>query len=219
MTTRYEDPGPEGPPARPHEAFANALWSLVVDEDGRTGGQPSWIEAWLRNRPSEGAPEHPVPAALHRILACGVDPDDLTDVVRAMQHDLLYNVCQLIDDPGLLGLGAEDDQPGGTDYDWELVAVRTAGPADRTPLHGLHAVLDEHDPSGRAGEPRGRPVPARLPGHPLHARLAAAHALAGDRVEAIRTWRNATGAPLSEAQATIDRLVEQLRQDPDGTAQ
>lgn len=212
-----QDPQPEGWPVHAHESFVNALWSLVVDEDGYADGRPEWIEAWLRGHQQRSVPDGAVPAALHRILACGVDPADLTDVVRALQHDLIYNVCQLIDDPVLLGIGLDEDDSAGTEFGWELVAFHAERPAERAPINYLHSVLDEHDPSGRGGEPRGRPIPVRLPGHPLHARLAVAHALAGDRIQALQTWRKATGAPLGEAKAAIELLLDQLWQDPEST--
>jgi hypothetical protein len=93
-------------------------------------------------------------AALHRILARGADADDLTDVVRAMQYEIIYNVCQLLDDPALLGIRRRVP-PGQVKVRWELTAVRTA-PAERRPIGDLHTELDEHDPSGRGGEPRSR---------------------------------------------------------------
>ncbi|MEU2131302.1 hypothetical protein [Streptomyces sp. NPDC018352] len=114
-----------------------------------------------------------------------------------------------------MGIGLDEDDSGGSEFGWELVAFRAERPAERAPINYLHSVLDEHDPSGRGGEPRGRPIPVRLPGHPLHARLAVAHALAGDRIQALQTWRKATGAPLREAEAAIELLLDQLRQDPE----
>ncbi|GAA1227399.1 hypothetical protein GCM10009665_17400 [Kitasatospora nipponensis] len=205
-------------------AFLRTAWGMVVDEDGDADGYPSWIDPSCRSR-REGS--GPVSAgagagagALGRVLACGVDPDDLTDVVREMQHALLYNLCQLIDDPGLLGIGLGEEPSEPAEFRWELMAVRTRGteegaPAERVLVQGLHSSLDGLDPSGREGESRGRPVPARLPGHPLHARLAVAHARAGERVQAINTWRTATGAPVMEAKAAIDRLLEQVGRDPE----
>jgi hypothetical protein len=214
---QYEDPQTEDWPVRAHESFVNALWNLVVDEDAYADDQPSWIESWLRGHQPGTVPYGADSAALLRILACGVDLADLTDVVRAMQHELIYGVCQLIDDPGLLGIGLDQDESGETEFGWELVAFRTERPAERAPINYLHSVLDEHDPSGRGGEPRGRPIPVRLPGHPLHARLAVAHMLAGARIQALQTWRKATGAPLGEAKAAIELLLDQLRQDPEST--
>ncbi|KAA2252575.1 hypothetical protein F0L68_35265 [Solihabitans fulvus] len=189
---------------RARESFVDTLWSLVVDEDGHTDGHPSWIESRLREWPDGDATS----TALHRLLASGVDPDDLTDVVRQLQHELLYNLCQLIDDPGLLGIGLDEERPDAAEFAWELTAVREQ---ERVPIEALHASLDERDPSGRGGEPRGRPVPVRLPGQPEHVRVALAHALAGDRVAALTVWRKATGVPLGEARAALELLVEQVR--------
>ncbi|MER5850675.1 hypothetical protein ABT126_27530 [Streptomyces sp. NPDC002012] len=214
-----EDPHPDDWPTQARQSFLTTVWNMAVDEDAYTDGSPSWIESWLRGHEQGSVPGSASAAALHRILACGADPDDLTDVVRQMQHDLAYNVCQLIDDPGLLGIGLDEDWSEQTDFRWELVAVRTAQPTERAPIDGLHSSLDELDPSGRGGEPRSRPVPARLPGYPLHARLAVAHVRSGDRIQAINTWRKATGASVMEAKAAIDQLLDQLRQDPENSQQ
>lgn len=183
--------------------FLTDLWGFVIDED-------EWVESWLPGTPPGPVPDDPVAAALHRILECGVDLDDLADVVRTAQHEVIYNVCQLLDDPALLGIrrGTHPDQ---IEAGWELTAVRTAPPASRRPIGELHVELDEHDPSGRGGEPRGRPVPARLPGQPLYARIAVAQARAGDRLAAIKTWRAATGATSADAKAALDALLEGAR--------
>lgn len=202
-----EDLGHDEWPARSRELFLTDLWSLLIDEDDRVNGHPSWIESWFRGTPSDGVPDHPTAAALHRMLASGTDVDDLTDVVRTMQYEIVYNVCQLLDDPALLGIRTGRD-PERAEPGWELIAVRTAPPPDRRPLGELHSSLAEHDPSGRGGEPRGRPVPALLPGRPPYARLAVAQARAGDRLAAIRTWRGATGATPAEAKAAIDSLLD-----------
>ncbi|PRY44884.1 hypothetical protein [Umezawaea tangerina] len=191
-------------PRHARSRFLAELWRLVVDEDDEVDGTPAWVESWSRGTPPGAVPEHPTAAALHRILARGVDPDDLTDVVRAMQHEVVGNVCLLLDDPALLGVAPDEDRAG---IGWELTAVRSA-PPDRRPMGDLHAAVDEHDPTGRAGEPRGRPVPARLPGQPPHARTAVAQARAGDRLGAIRTWRAATGTTAVEAKAALDALLD-----------
>ncbi|WEV24243.1 hypothetical protein OYE22_02810 [Streptomyces sp. 71268] len=145
--------------------------------------------------------------ALQRVLACGVDPDDLTDVVREMQHEVLYNLCQLFDDPGLLGIGLDGENSQPPEFRWHLAATRAMAPEVPAPLLSLHTALDAHDPSGREGDPRGRPLPARLPGHPGYVRHAVAQARAGDRMRAIRTWRQATGLPAREAKAVLDRVL------------
>jgi hypothetical protein len=205
--TGGDDPGADDWPERSVELFLTGVWSLVVDEDEWVDGYPSWIESWIRGIPVGTVPEHPTAAALLRILASGVDLDDLTDVVRTMQHELIYHVCQLLDDPESLDtdLDALDEPPTGPG--WELMAVRSA-PPDRRPIRWLHSQLDEYDPSGRRGEPRGRPVPARLPGQPMYARIAVAQARAGDRLAALVTWRKATGATSAAAKAAIDALLD-----------
>jgi len=210
--TEREESGRDDWPAHARQSFLTTVWSMVVDEDSYSDGYPSWID--LRGDEQGKVPGGTGAEALQRILACGVDPDDLTDLVREMQHNLLYGVCQLIDDPGLLGIGLDEEWSEPTDFRWELVAVRTAGPEGQAPIRDLHSSLDAVDPSGREGAPRGRPIPARLPGYPLYARLAVAHARAGDRIQAINTWRKATGAPLSEAMAAVDLLLDQVQQDP-----
>ncbi|GAB1639984.1 hypothetical protein [Krasilnikovia sp. MM14-A1259] len=197
--------------ARSRELFLTDLWALVVDEDEWADGYPSWVESWLRGTPRGSVPAHATAAALHRILACGVDLDDLTDVVRTMQHEIIYNVCQLLDDPALLGISRENDA-GEVEAGWELTAVRTAPPVGRGPMYGLHSELDEHDPSGRDGEPRPRPIPARLPGQPPYARIAVAQARAGDRITALKTWRAATGASVADAKAALDALLDDARE-------
>ncbi|MFD7491643.1 hypothetical protein ACFV8T_04385 [Streptomyces sp. NPDC059832] len=209
-----EDSRPDERSAQALQSFLATLWSLVVDEDGYTDGHPSWLEPELRSDQQGNGPADAGTSALQRVLACGVDPDDLTDLVRERQHEVLYNVCQLIDDPGLLGIGLDHEGSRPAEFRWELVAVRDEEPAGRAPVHGLHSSLDELDPSGRHGEPRGRPIPARLPGHPLHARLALAHARAGDRIQAIKIWRKATGATVTEAKAAIDLLLDRVGKDP-----
>lgn len=209
-----EESNPDDWSTQARQSFLTTLWSMIVDEDGYSDGCPSWID--LRGDQQARVPAGTGAAALQRILACGVDPDDLTDLVREMQHNLLYGVCQLIDDPGLLGIGLDEEWSEPTDFRWELVAVRTTGPAGQAPIRDLHSSFDAVDPSGRDGAPRGRPIPARLPGYPLYARLAVAHARAGDRIQAINTWRKATGASISEAKAAVDLLLDQVQQDPGG---
>ncbi|MEE1774210.1 hypothetical protein PUR34_40085 [Streptomyces sp. JV185] len=209
-----EDSHPDDRSARALRSFLAVLWSMAVDEDSYTDGYPSWLEPELKSRRQDSAPAGPGASALQRVLGCGVDPDDLTDLVREMQHEVLYNVCQLIDDPGLLGIGMDHEGSRPPEFRWELVAVRDEEPTGRVPVHGLHSSLDELDPSGRHGEPRGRPIPARLPGQPLHARLAVAHARAGDRIRAIATWRKATGATVTEAKAAIDLLLDRAGVEP-----
>jgi hypothetical protein len=125
------------------------MWACAIDEDDR------WQKTWFH--------ESPVAAAIERLLAKGIDPADLTDVVRAMQVETLFNVCQLLDNPGH---GIEDLQEKiPENIEWRVAEYD--GEKERV---GDRAILDIHesfhslDPTGREGQPRDRfPKPRRAP--------------------------------------------------------
>lgn len=121
------------------------LWECAIAEDDR------WQKQWYR--------ESPVAKAIERLLSCGIDPADLTDVVRAMQVETLFNVCQLLDNPahGIEALQekiTENIEWRVAEYDGERGQV------------GSRAILDIHesfhsmDPTGREGRPRDRSAKA-----------------------------------------------------------
>lgn len=136
--------------------FLVAAWQLVIDEEARTptAGEPAWIESWLRWPRSQNIPPTGIAAALARMLAAGIDPDDLTDVVRAMQLDVLINLCSLLDMEGLEPIF--DRAPALRDaVAWRLCA---SAPDDAPPaaIESLHESVYHYDPTGRDGEPRNR---------------------------------------------------------------
>ena len=127
-----------------HELSLNGLWSDVVDE---SQPRPRWIERW-RTLDAHGFPFIDT-AALERLLAAGVDPHDLTDVVRSAQVLTLHNIAQLIDSP-TVGLGW-DLPPQATVH----LACAAEADADGKPAqHALRPEVGARDPSGRHGEPR-----------------------------------------------------------------
>ena len=65
--------------------FLRALWSHVV-KDGRFVDKQRKDQTALR----------PV---VDRLLSCGASEDDLVRLVRALQVQLLVDVCQILDDP------------------------------------------------------------------------------------------------------------------------
>jgi hypothetical protein len=103
----------------------------------------------------DGAEWKPGDAATQRLLAKGADPRDLAAVIRQAQCDLLYEVCQLIDDPSH---GVEDLQEKiPENVEWRLCEVdANERPTGRVVLD-LHASLGKFDPTGRNGEPRTDP--------------------------------------------------------------
>jgi hypothetical protein len=125
----------------PRQVFLTELWRLLVSEDDRVGRQPSWIESWSRGTPRGAMPDDPTAAALHRVLAAGADPDDLTDVVRTMQYEIINNVCQLLDDPSLLGIQREPgDEAAGSGVGWQLFATNGMDTSRRSPIAAHHGV-------------------------------------------------------------------------------
>ena len=121
--------------------FLKALWSDVIDEDD------GWMREWSNKR-------DPVPAAIARMLAKGIDPDDLTDVVRAMQVDLLFNVCCLLDDSSQ---GVEDEQAKiPENVEWRLAEYDGEREKVKRPILDIHGDFYQFDPTGRLGEPRKR---------------------------------------------------------------
>jgi hypothetical protein len=138
-------------------AFLHMLWSLVIDEDSHVAGEPRWIEEWLRGARRDGEPPTGVAAAVQRVMDKGVDSEDLTDIVRAQQYEIIYNVCQLLDGEWLGHL--REQLPDLPPFSWRLYEVAEDENYEVTPVRpidGLHEQLGEVDPADREGEPRSR---------------------------------------------------------------
>ncbi len=121
--------------------FLKALWSNVIDEDS------SWMKDWA-------FPKDPIPSAIARMLRKGIDPDDLTDVVRDMQVELLFNVCCALDSSGH---GIEDIQEViPENIEWRLAEWDGKKEVVKRPILDVHDSFYDFDPTGRAGAPRKR---------------------------------------------------------------
>ena len=136
----------EGLPQLHRYLFLAQAWTLVAGED-----DDSWIDAAVaRYRQKPDAPYAGAGRALERMLALGVATSDIVDLVRAMQAELLFGICDLLDDPDLDGPEHERLD----DLGWPLV---TTGP-DFEPtserIAGLHESVLETDPTGREMRPR-----------------------------------------------------------------
>ena len=105
-------------------------------------GDSKWISRSLKH-----ADVNPLlSATLKRLLAAGVDRDDLTTLVRIMQYRICNHVCTMLDQVGLPGTVPIQDfavyHVGGGD-----------SPEDDRPiarLQDLHEEIEQWDPSGES---------------------------------------------------------------------
>ena len=122
--------------------FLRQAWRLVVSE-----GDNTWIDRSIdesRRRPSD--PYAGVGHALARLRKQGAADQDISDVVRGMQAELLFGFCYLLEDPG-------DVEPEVEDLLWCLVQTDDEGNVIG-PINGLHESVLETDPTGREMRPR-----------------------------------------------------------------
>lgn len=132
----------EGIPQLARFLFLRQAWREIVQE-----GDSNWIESALRR--SEEHPDEPyagVGHALKKLRARGATDEEITDVVRGMQAELLFSFCYLLEDPG-------DREAEVADMGWALVQVDEEG----TILGGIEALHEDvlqMDPTGREMRPR-----------------------------------------------------------------
>jgi hypothetical protein len=113
-------------------AFLKQAWGAVVEP-----GNANWIENLQR---SQG----PSASALNRLVDAGCKVEDLTLIVRAMQTDILFSTCYLLDCPE--PVEASDDAIG-----WGLFTCDAEGnPGEQ--IGALHESVLETDPCGEAGQ-------------------------------------------------------------------
>ncbi|MEW5927729.1 MAG: hypothetical protein AB1941_09595 [Gemmatimonadota bacterium] len=132
----------EGIPQLARFLFLRQAWREVLPD-----GDTSWIDSWIEeSRRSPDAPYAGVGAALARLRASGADDQDLTELVRGMQAQLLFALCYQLEDPGEL-------EPEVQDVLWALVQVNQDGEV-LGHISGLHESVLETDPTGREMRPR-----------------------------------------------------------------
>ena len=96
------------------------------------------------------APYAGIGGALERLLHAGAARDDLSDLVRGMQAQLLFAFCYLLEDPRLA-------EPELADVGWALVATDAELAPASAAIVGLHESVLETDPTGRDMRPRVAP--------------------------------------------------------------
>nr|HEX4312920.1 hypothetical protein [Kofleriaceae bacterium] len=100
--------------------------------------------------------KHSEPVA--KVLAAGVDPSDLTAIVRQAQVDLLFEVCQLLDrsDHGIEDLQSQIPE----NVEWRVCEYDGERETVGRPMQDLHASFFHYDPTGREGQPTPGGKPA-----------------------------------------------------------
>jgi hypothetical protein len=123
--------------------FLRQAWREVISEDDH-----SWIQANINHSEKDPlAPCAGIGPALQRLLDKGVDPQDITDVVRIMQYHLLFRLCYLLGDPG-------DLEPEVEHIAWALVQIDSDTGEIVDEISGLHESVLGTDPTGREMRPR-----------------------------------------------------------------
>ena len=121
--------------------FLKGAWEHVVDDE-----DTDWMDRTVqRTSPESDHPFDDVAHGLRRLLANGADKQDLQRVIRGMQVHLLFGLCYLLDDPGVV--------EGNVYKSWRLFEVDEDGAAGRV-IGGLHESVLATDPTGREMRPR-----------------------------------------------------------------
>jgi hypothetical protein len=132
----------EGIPQLARFLFLRQAWRSVVSEVDL-----SWIDRQISY--AEAKPNEPYAGAgraLSSLRARGATDEELTDLVRSMQAEVLFHLCYLLEDPG-------EVEPDVEHVAWALVEVDEEGNA-RGAISGLHESVLETDPTGREMRPR-----------------------------------------------------------------
>jgi hypothetical protein len=122
--------------------FLRQAWSHVLHEDAA-----SWVDYHIQEaEKNPTAPFSGMGAALKRAIAAGVEREDLTQIARGVQAELLSQVCYMLDDNGL----TEPELKG---VGWGLFETDEDGNPG-APIYSLHESVLDVDPTGREMRPR-----------------------------------------------------------------
>ena len=137
----------EGIPQLARFVFLRQAWSAVAKED-----DDSWIDHLVAGADDGSeAPFGAVGPAIKRMLEGGVASNDIVDLVRFMQFEILFRVCYQLSDAGVI------EGPDGTTTPlfWGLFQLDDQGNAISS-IDALHESVLETDPTGREMRPRPR---------------------------------------------------------------
>lgn len=133
----------EGIPQLARFLFLRQAWRQVVADD-----DTAWIDREIQH--SQRDPEGPgagLGHALSRLLRSGARREDVAEVARTVQWQLLHSLCYQLSDPSI-------EEPELSAVGWRLFEVNEDGEIGR-PIEGLHESVLETDPAGREMRPKG----------------------------------------------------------------
>jgi hypothetical protein len=125
--------------------FLHQAWKNIIPDRDTTWITPLIEEA--DKKPNDpGAAAGP---ALRRMLQAGVNPQDITDVVRVMQWHILFDLMYQLSDPSIVEYPSKNMKH----VQWMLFEVDDdENPIDRIDM--LHESVLDTDPTGREMTPR-----------------------------------------------------------------
>ena len=131
----------EGIPQLHRFLFLRACWRMVVGDD-----EVGWIDHHIAAAKDDpGGVFAGMGAALDRAVAAGVSKEDLSQIARGMQVELLLGLCYMLEENGL-------EEPELQGMGWGLFQTSDDGAA-LAPIQGLHESVLETDPTGREMRP------------------------------------------------------------------
>lgn len=178
------------PPADQLQLFAEVacrhLWQMVVDEDQP---QPRWLD-----HPAYQSP------ALERVLDSGVDTQDLTDLIRDIQVQMIVNFAQFLDYP--------QEDAGDLPAEFELLVGNIEGPNQA--VSGIHKALVQADPTSRFGAPRSLLL-RRFQALSVAQQSELRKALGQQQFAmAAKLWKQGSESSLAQAMADVHALAQEL---------
>ena len=132
----------EGTPQLHRFLFLRQAWSHILAEEA-----VGWVGYHIEEAEKDpSAPYSGMGAALKRAVAAGVSREDLSQIARGVQAELLCQLCYMLDDNGL----NEEELKG---IGWGLFQTDEEGNAI-APIYSLHESVLEVDPTGREMRPK-----------------------------------------------------------------
>jgi hypothetical protein len=136
----------EGIPQYARFIFLRQAWGSVI-ADGDTSWIDPQIQAAERHPRAPGASIGP---ALKRLLAAGANRQDIADVVRVMQWQILARLTYQLDDSGCVDYPSKDMPQ----VNWQLFETDEDG-SPLHPIDALHESVLDTEPTGREMRPKG----------------------------------------------------------------